>query len=174
VSDPADEHDRVAEDAKRIASAAEAEERARAGAKQATADALTGENGEETVRQQGLIYAGLIGIAMVMIQAFLAAASLDISAMICVVAFSVSVPLLGALVMVNRQEAFRRRRTPSASVTITKVVAQLAAFIGIAAGFWHVTWVAGVAFLVAGFVAVLVHSAGYWRLESKQEASLPG
>ena len=41
----------------------------------------------------------------------------------------------------------------------------LAAFIGIVAGFWHITWVAGVVMLVAGLVATLVHSAGYVRLE---------
>jgi hypothetical protein len=72
-------------------------------------------------------------------------------------------------VLVNRQESFRGRRAPSVSVTITQVIAQLAALVGIVAGFWHITWVAGVTFLVAGIVAVGVHSAGYWRVESTQE-----
>ena len=103
-----------------------------------------------------------------MIQPFLTAASLDTSAKTCVVAFSVAIPLLAALVMVNRHEAFRRRFTPSITVTITQAVAQFAAFVGIVAGFWHITWVAGVAFLSAALVAVLVHSAGYWRLEADQ------
>ena len=62
--------------------------------------------------------------------------------------------------MVNRQEVFRRRRTPSVNVTIARVIAQLAAFVGIVAGFWHILWVAGVVFLTAGFVGMLVHSAG--------------
>ena len=47
----------------------------------------------------------------------------------------------------------------------SQATAQLAAFVGIVAGFWHITWVAGVGMLVAGLVAVLVHSAGYVRLE---------
>lgn len=67
--------------------------------------------------------------------------------------------------MVNRQEVFRGRRTPSVTVTVTQAIAQLAAFVGIVAGFWHITWVAGVGMLGAGLVAVLVHSAGWWRLE---------
>jgi fatty acid desaturase len=67
--------------------------------------------------------------------------------------------------MVNRQEVFRGRRTPSVTVTVMQSIAQLAAFVGIVAGFWHITWVAGVGMLVAGLVAVLVHSAGWWRLE---------
>ena len=48
-------------------------------------------------------------------------------------------------------------------------VAQLAAFVGIAAGFWHITWIAGVAFLAAAVVAVGVHSAGFSRLERTNE-----
>jgi uncharacterized membrane protein len=64
---------------------------------------------QEWLRQNNLIYSGLIGIGVVMIQPFLTAASLDLTAKICVVAFSVAIPLLAALVMVNRQEAFRGR-----------------------------------------------------------------
>jgi hypothetical protein len=51
----------------------------------------------------------LIGIGVVMIQPFLTAASLDLTAKICVIAFSVAISLLAALVLVNRQEVFRGR-----------------------------------------------------------------
>ena len=163
------ERARMADEARREAH--EADERAKVEAKP-MADALTGEMGEEVVRQQGLIYGGLIGIAVVMTQAFLAATPLDVSGKICVIAFAVAIPLLAALVMVNRQEAFRRRKTPSISITLAQVIAQASAFVGIVAGFWHINWVAGVCFLASGLVAVLVHSAGYWRLEiSRQPAS---
>jgi hypothetical protein len=50
-------------------------------------------------------------------------------------------------------------------VTIAHVVAQLSAFVGILAGFWHIQWAAGAGFLAAALVAVGVHSAGHWRLE---------
>jgi hypothetical protein len=53
-------------------------------------------------------------------------------------------------------------------VTVAQAVAQSAAFVGIVAGFWHITWVAGVTFLVSGLVAVGIHSAGFWRLEETQ------
>jgi hypothetical protein len=49
-----------------------------------------------------LINGGLILIGVYMVQPFPTAASLDLPARICVVAFSVSIPLLGALVLVNR------------------------------------------------------------------------
>jgi hypothetical protein len=127
---------------------------------------------QETLRQSNLIYGGLIVIGVYMVQPFLTAAWLDLSARICVVAFSVAIPLLAALVVVNRQELFRRRRTRSVLVTGTQVVAQLCAFVGAVAGFWHILWIAGVGILAAGLVAVGVHSAGWWGLERDQPPTL--
>jgi len=153
-----------AEEAARTAS-----EHARAEAERLKAEMLTGPMSQEVLRQQGLIYGGLILIGVYMVEPFLTAPSLDASATISILAFAVSIPLLAALVMVNRQEAFRGRRTPSVMVTVAQAVAQWAAFVGIVAGFWHITWVAGVTFLVARLVAVGIHSAGFWRLEETQE-----
>ena len=59
---------------------------------------------QEWLPQLSLIYGGLIVIGVYMAQPFLTAASLDLSAK-SVVAFSVAIPLLAALVMLNRQEA---------------------------------------------------------------------
>ena len=47
------------------------------------------------------------------------------------------------------------------------------------AGFWHIHWIAGVGTLASGLVAVVVHSAGYTRLErdqapTPQEGDEPG
>ena len=43
--------------------------------------------------------------------------------------------------------------------------AQMCAFVGLVAGFWHILWIAGVGILAAGLTGVLVHSVGYERLE---------
>jgi hypothetical protein len=64
---------------------------------------------EEVLRQNNLIYGGLIAIGAVMVQPFLLAAALDLPARICVVAFAVAIPLLAALALLNRQEGFRPR-----------------------------------------------------------------
>jgi hypothetical protein len=64
--------------------------------------------GEEWLRQLNVIYVGLIGIGVYMVQPFPTAASLDLSAKICAVAFLVAIPLLAALVMVNLQERLVR------------------------------------------------------------------
>jgi len=157
VSDDSDEGKRTA---------AEAEARARAEAERIAAGTQTPELKDEALRQPGVVYAGLIAIGVVMVQGFLEASSLDTSAKVGTIAFAVAIPLLAALVLVNRQEAFRGRQTTSKTVMLARVIAQLAAFVGVVAAFWDITWFAGVTFLVAGLVAVGVHSAGFWRVES--------
>jgi hypothetical protein len=134
---------------------------------------------QEWVRQLSLVYSGLIGIGVLMVQPFLTASSLDLPAKVCVVAFSVAIPLLASLVVLNRQEAFRRRATRSVVAELTRVVAQTCAFVGVVAGFWHILWIAGVGVLASGLAAVAVHSASYWRLErdqapTPQEGDEPG
>jgi hypothetical protein len=119
---------------------------------------------QEWLGQTNLIYGGLITVGVLMVQPFLTAPSLDLAATICVIAFAVAIPLLAALVLVNREETFRGRRTPSRLVAVGNGVGQSAAFVGIVAAFWHINWVAGVAILVSSFVAMGVHSAGWVRL----------
>jgi cation transport ATPase len=169
--DSAEEHARVAEEAKRTAheQAHAAEQRASAMSEHAKSEASSGRVTQEALGQRGLIYGGLILIGMYWVQPFLTAPSLDASAKVIILAFAVAIPLLAALVMVNRQEAFRGHRTTSATVTIAHAVALLAAFVGIVAGFWHITWIAGVTFLAAGIIAVGVHSAGFWRVEQPHD-----
>jgi hypothetical protein len=57
----------------------------------------------------------------------------------------------------------------SVLVETAQVVAQLCAFTGVVAGFWHIFWIAGVAVLATGLLGVAVHSAGYARLEQDQQ-----
>jgi O-antigen/teichoic acid export membrane protein len=123
------------------------------------------EQEQEWLRQLNLVYSGLIGIGVIMVAPFLTAASLDLPAKISVVAFSVAIPLLAALVLVNQQEVFRRRMTRSFVVETARVVAQLCAFVGVVAGFWHILWIAGAGTLAAGLVGVAVQSVGWWQLE---------
>jgi hypothetical protein len=129
------------------------------------------EQQREWIRQNNVIYGGLIAVGLVLVQPFLTVTTLDLSAKVCVIAFSAAIPLLAALVLVNSQENFRRRVTDSLLVRVTQSVAQLLAFVGVVAGFWHIMWLAGVGILVSGFVAMMVHSAGYLRLERAAKAA---
>ncbi|GAA3551130.1 hypothetical protein [Kribbella ginsengisoli] len=120
---------------------------------------------EEWIRQSNLVYGGLAAAGLVVVQPFLTEDPLDLAATVCVVAFAVSIPLLAALLVLNRQESFRRRTSTSALVGVAKAVAQGSAFVGLTAAFWHISLGAGIVFLVMGFVAVGVHSSGYVQLE---------
>ena len=119
----------------------------------------------EWLRQRDLIYGGLIGIGVVMVQPFLNALSLDLAAKICVGAFAVAIPLLASLILLNRQEMFRSRADTSRLVSVAQGVAQASAVVGVVAGFWHIHWAAGVLMLVSGVFGTAVHSAGYTSLE---------
>jgi hypothetical protein len=118
----------------------------------------------EWLRQDDLIYGGLVAIGVVFVQALLPY-PLDASAKICVLAFAVAIPLLAALIMVNRHEQFRRRRTSSRTVSGARAIAQGAAVLGLVAGFWHLYWIAGVVVLGSSLIALGVHSAGFTALE---------
>lgn len=122
------------------------------------------ELGEEWLRQDNLVYGGLMAIGVVFVQALLPY-PLDASAMTCVLAFAVAIPLLAALIMVNRQEQFRRCRTSSRIVAGARAIAQGSAFLGLVAGFWHAHWTAGAVALGSSLIAVGVHSAGFTVLE---------
>lgn len=120
---------------------------------------------EEWIRQSNLIYGGLAAAGLVVVQPFLTENSLDRSGLVCVIAFAVSIPLLAALLVLNRQEEFRHRATGSRLVAVAKAVAQGSAFAGLTAAFWHITMAAGIVFLAVGVIAVTVHSSGYVNLE---------
>ena len=123
---------------------------------------------QEWLRESDLINGGLILIGVYMVQPFLTAGSLDLSARICVVAFAVAIPLLGALVLVNRRELSQHRATRSRLVVWARVAAQNLALVGAVAGFWHISWIAGVGMLTGGLMAVSVHAAGYLGLRPDQ------
>lgn len=134
---------------------------------------------QEWLRESDLINGGLILIGVYLVQPFLTAASLDLPARICVVAFSVAIPLLAALVLVNRRELSQHRATRSRLAVWTRVAAQNLAFVGVVAGFWHTSWIAGVGMLVSGLVAAAVHAAGWMGLKWEEtptalEARGPG
>jgi hypothetical protein len=122
------------------------------------------ELGDEWLRQDNVIYGGLMAIGIVFVQALLPY-KVDASALTCVIAFAVAIPLLAALIMVNRHEQFRRRRSSSRTVVGARAIAQGAAFLGVVAGFWHLHWIAGVVILGSALTALGVHSAGITVLE---------
>ena len=134
---------------------------------------------QEWFRLRHLIYGGLIVLGVYMVQPFLTAAALDLSATVCVVAFSLALPALAALVVVDRQEEDRRPWAAAALVFVAQLVAHWGSFVGVVAGFWHITWVAGMGVLASGLLGTAVISVGYRRprrdgAPTPQQAEEPG
>lgn len=122
---------------------------------------------DEKLRQDNLMYGGLIVIGIYMVQPFLTAApdAFNLTAKICVIAFAIAIPILAALVVLNSQEIYRGRAVKSGYVQVTRQAALGVGFVGVVAGFWHLTWIAGVAALVATMIAVSIYSVGFVRIE---------
>jgi hypothetical protein len=123
---------------------------------------------EEWLQQDNLIYAGLIGIGVVLMPPFIAAASLDLPSKICVVAFSLAIPLLAVLVMLTQVQSLHHYATYPGYLVIAKTVGQVSAFVGVVAAFWHVLWIAGVVVLVSGIAGLGLYATYYKRLERDQ------
>ena len=105
---------------------------------------------KEWIRQNGLIYGALIGIGVVMVRPFSSRCLSSTRRRRYASSRSRSLyPVLSALVLVTHQENFRQRASRSKLVEVGRNVGQLAAVIGVAAGFWHISWIAGVATIVA-------------------------
>ena len=124
-------------------------------------ESVDAEQKKSWIRQDNLIYGGLIGVGVVIIQPFLTATSLDLSAFIAVIAFAVALPLLGSMVIVDYQA------NPSGSYpswaglgAIAKSVGIGGACVGVVAALWHVHWIAGAVVLVSGAAALAVLIVG--------------
>jgi hypothetical protein len=119
-------------------------------------------------QQNNLVYLGLIGIGVVIVQPFLTAQPLDLSAEICVVAFSLAIPLLSILVMLTHLQASHHNPLSSFTQGVAKAVGLASASVGLVAAFWHVLWIAGVVVLVSGIAGFALYITYYRRLERNE------
>ncbi|MGF7228749.1 MAG: hypothetical protein ACQR33_02070 [Candidatus Saccharibacteria bacterium] len=119
----------------------------------------------EWIREANITYGGLIGLGLVMIQPFIYRGQfVGLPAKICVVSFAISTPILAALLLLNREEEFRKHMTKSGIVAVGRSIAQLAAVTGFVAGLWHISPLAGKAAIASCIFAMSAHSAGYVKL----------
>lgn len=120
---------------------------------------------EDWFQQNNLVYLGLIGIGVVIMQPFLTVRSLDLPEEICVLAFSLAIPLLAVLVMLSHLQFSHHDTSYPFTLGISKGVGLASASVGVVAAFWHVYWIAGVVILVSGLAGFALYTAYYRRLE---------
>jgi hypothetical protein len=106
---------------------------------------------------------GLIVIGLIILQDFITLGTPDSSSFTSVLAFSISPPLLSSVLVLNIVEEKYEYGSPHpiiAKIThLTFVLGILVALAGVAAAFWHISWIAGVVFIVVVVVAFIIYSA---------------
>ena len=125
---------------------------------------------EEWAQQTGTIFAGLIGIGVIIVQALIAINASDPPAVIAMLAFAIALPLLGTLVMLNVVQAKYKYASYPLYLNFAYVVGQSSAFVGVVAAFWHVSWVAGVLILISGIISLAIYFAYARQLEKDNPA----
>lgn len=124
---------------------------------------------KEWVKEVHGIYAGLIAIAIVMIQPFMYQGEFSgTAAMVCVYSFAISVPILAALLLLNYFEEYRRHLSQSKAVAIARALAQIAAVVGVIAGFWHISPIAGMLATGGGVFGGVAYTIGYMLLSKRR------
>ncbi len=133
---------------------------------------------EYAMKFQQLCAGGLIGISLVFIQNFGGGGaggtgSIDIPSEIATIAFALALPFLGGifvLTIVHEEYPYGSPRSLIAKLThVGYVFGIVCATIGVGAALWHIVWVAGIAFIVALAIAMVIYSIYMLNLEKKPE-----
>jgi hypothetical protein len=129
------------------------------------------------LEMQDVYAGGLIAISLVILQGFLGLTSLDIPALISVIAFSAALPLLSGLLVlgfIERRYAYGSPRTLVASlVRILFILGIILSFVGIGAAIWHMSWIAGVISVTSSFIAAIVYVLYAADLEEGEDVRNP-
>lgn len=104
-----------------------------------------------------LISGGLIGIGLLITQAFISLGTYDIPATISIFAFSIAIPFLAWNVLVRTALANENKDPETKGTLFLFVTGIIASLIGIDAAFWHVSWIAGVLLLISGAVGTFFY-----------------
>jgi hypothetical protein len=115
---------------------------------------------EPVLRLYNLYIGGLMALILVVLQAVLGLDKPDIWVTASVSTFAIALPLLGGVLIVNLvEERYPYGRTRSASarcLNICFILGIVTTFTGLDASFWHISWLAGVLFLVTLLVTAIV------------------
>lgn len=111
----------------------------------------------EWTRQALVVYGGLIGIGIVILQALLPSISLDLPSLISILSFAVAIPLLATAVLINHAQASYRYATYPWYFSTIIILGEGGSFLGVLAAFWHLSWIAAVILLISGIIGILVY-----------------
>ena len=127
----------------------------------------------EWTRQALVVYGGLIGIGIVILQALLSLQTLDLASLISIISFAVAIPLLATMVLLNHAQTSYRYASYPWYLTLIILLGQGGAFIGIWAAFWHVSPLAAALLPISGVIGLIIYGVYLKQLERDNVAEAP-
>ena len=127
----------------------------------------------ELLRFDTLMDAALIVLGVYILQAFISSGVTDAASRAAIVAWSVAIPLLAFLALLNRtQEAFRYASIPVYLVT-ARGLALASALVGFEAAVWHLWMPASIASIASGLGGLFLYRIYHARLERDNPLNKP-
>ena len=102
-----------------------------------------------------VVVGGLVAFSLIIVQAFISAEIEDAAELIPVVSFEIAIPLLVMFIFVYSHGPFPIQTTTLASALY--VGGLFIDICGLDAAFWHVSWIAGLLFIMSGLLAGAVY-----------------
>jgi hypothetical protein len=116
---------------------------------------------DDNFKYDRVMSGGLIAFSLIIVQAFIATGLTDLASYISIIAFAIAIPMLAMHVFTYSSldwfACFKARFKAPASVGISFLGGCLIDVIGLVAAFWHISWIAGLLFIMSGIVGYLVY-----------------
>jgi uncharacterized membrane protein len=103
----------------------------------------------------------MIGVDLIVLQVFISLGVPDAASFVAVLAFAIGLPLLAAFIYIindptiDYASVISSRKPLGWLLLICLMIGFLASLIGLSAAFWHMSWIAGIIFLVSGGIAAI-------------------
>lgn len=130
---------------------------------------------ENIVRFRMSILGGLIAISFIILQDFISTDKYDIPEFISLIAFSISLPLMGGIMFFNniwvRDKYYSKNKVVDLLNSVCPIVGIVCSIIGIAGTFWHMSWIAGLIFVIIAIIMltfVLIYGKEVMKLETNK------
>ncbi|HYT41677.1 MAG TPA: hypothetical protein VEP90_04985 [Methylomirabilota bacterium] len=116
----------------------------------------------ETSHERSPFFAvAFLGVDLIFIQGFISQINLDVLEIISMSLLSLSVPLLSLWIIVGRRRKKEFKDTFSWGYDSCVIVGELSSVAGLVIAFWHLHWIVGVSFLIAGIYALIIFIIEY-------------
>lgn len=125
---------------------------------------------EPKLRYHRLIVGGLVAFSLIIVQAFISAKIADAAEWISIVSFAIAIPLLVMFIFIYGIGNIPIETTPFAGALYFGGL--FIDICGLDAAFWHVSWIAGLLFIVSGLLAFAVYIGNEIEHEEKHAQTL--